>query len=135
MAHPYLRNKLRVRLACAGFEIAAEGIGHQSSHRRYLIQIDLLGEMTECIIVNGVDAVILHFGEIMPEANGRKQMDIRRRGKCREALYERNDPPHTFGAPDLLHKNRDLTVFPGADLQSPPGLIQQVANGLRFRQL
>lgn len=135
MSHPYLRNKLRIRLAGAGLEISAERIRHQPCHCRHLLQVDLLWEMTEGVIINSIDPLVLHFGEIMPETNGRKQMHIRSGSKCRKALDKRNDPPHTFAAPDLLHEDSYLTLLPGADLQSPPGLIQQIPNGLRFRQL
>lgn len=70
MPHPYLRKELRICLPGAGFEITAKGVGDQPCYRGYLIQIDLLGEMTEGIIVDRIDPVAFHFGEVVPETDG-----------------------------------------------------------------
>ena len=61
MPHPDLRQKLRVRLPGTGFEVTTKGVWHEPRHRRHFFQVDLLGEMTERIIINGIDPVILHL--------------------------------------------------------------------------
>ena len=135
MAHPDLREELRIRLAGAGFEIAAEGIGYQPRHGSYLFQVDLLREMTEGIIVNGVDAVTLHIGEIITEADGRKQVQVRDGGKGGKTFDERDDPAYSVRTPDLLHQLGYLAVFPGIDPEPPPRFIQQITDRLGLRQL
>ena len=70
MPHTYLREELRIGLTCTGFEIAAEGIGYQAHDGRHLFEIYFLGEMTQRIVVNGVDALAFLFGEIMTETYG-----------------------------------------------------------------
>src|SRR6185503_18720047 len=67
MSHTYLREELGICLPRAGFEIAAEGVGHQSDDGRYLLEVYFLREMTERIVINGIDPLALLFGKIMAE--------------------------------------------------------------------
>ena len=71
-----LGDELGIGLTRAGFEIAAEGIGHQTGHRGYLVEIDLLGEMVKGIVVDGIDPVVFRFREIGLEADGRQQLQM-----------------------------------------------------------
>src|ERR1700744_6222252 len=64
-----LGEELGVSLAGPGFEIAAKGIGHQAGDGGHLFQVDLPGKVAEGVVIDGVDAVILSFGEIGPEAD------------------------------------------------------------------
>ena len=61
MTYAYFRQELRVGLSRSGFKIPAKRIGHHPCDRRYLLEIDLLGEMPESIIINGIDTIILQF--------------------------------------------------------------------------
>ena len=70
MPYPDLRQELGIGLARPGFEIPAERIRDQPRNGGYLFQVDLFREIPESMIINGIDAVILGFGKIMPEANG-----------------------------------------------------------------
>ena len=124
MSHPYLRDELRVGLTGTGFKIPAKGIGHHPRDCGYLVQVDLPGEMPEGIIINSIDPLILHLGEIMPETDGRKGLYVRSHGKRRKAFYQRDDPAHALRPPDLLHKDWDLAMFPCIDLHASTGLIQ-----------
>ena len=72
MPHTYFCNELREGLARPGFKIAAEGVGDETRHSGYFFQVDLFREIAEGIIVNGIDPVVLRFGKIMTEADGRK---------------------------------------------------------------
>ena len=61
MTDPDLCEELGVGFAGAGFEIAAEGIGHQACYTGYFTEVYLLGKMAECVIVDGIDPVIFRF--------------------------------------------------------------------------
>lgn len=96
MTYTYFRQELRVGLSCSGFKVPAKGVGHQACNGGHFIQIDLLREMPEGIIVNGIDAVILQLGEIMPEAYGGKQMRIGCSRECGKTFDQRDDSSHSF---------------------------------------
>ncbi len=66
----YFREKLRIGLAGAGLEIAAEGIGDQAGDGGYLLKVYRPREMTEGIVVNSVDAVVLRLCKIGAKADG-----------------------------------------------------------------
>ena len=72
VSHPDLREELRIGLPGTGFEIPAEGIRHKSRDGGDFLQVDLLDEMAEGIIVNGIDPVILQLGKIRAKADGRQ---------------------------------------------------------------
>ena len=70
MTYPYFRQELRVGLACPGFKIPAKGIGDQPGDSSYLLQVDLLREVPEGVIINSIDTIALHFGEVIAKADG-----------------------------------------------------------------
>lgn len=77
MADAELGEELGIGLAGAGFEIAAKGVGHQLGYGGHFFEIDLAGEMAECIVVDGIDPVVLRFGEIGAEAYGGEELQMR----------------------------------------------------------
>ena len=70
MSNAYLREELRVGLTCPGFEITAEGIWDQPYDGGYLLEVDLLREMAQRIVIDGIDALAFLFGKIMTEPDG-----------------------------------------------------------------
>jgi hypothetical protein len=66
-AYPYFVNKARVGFFAARFKEFAERIRADVGHRGYLFQSDLLFKIYDGVIVNGVDAVLLRFLEIVRE--------------------------------------------------------------------
>ena len=64
VADAELGDELGIGLAGAGFEIAAKGVGNEAGDGGHFFQIDFMRKMAEAIVVDGVDAVVLAFGEI-----------------------------------------------------------------------
>jgi hypothetical protein len=135
VSYTYLREELRIGLSRAGFKITAKGIGYQSCDCGYLFEIDLLREMTEGVVVDRIDPVILHFGEIMPEADGGQQVKVGYRGKGGKTFDEGDDPAYAFTIPDLLYQRRDIAMFSCVYPDAPSCLFQQMADGFGLRQL
>lgn len=59
MSYPDLRQELGIGFTCSGFKIPAKGIGDQACYGSYFFQVYFLGEMAECIVINGVDPLVL----------------------------------------------------------------------------
>jgi hypothetical protein len=74
VAYPDLGQELGKGLSGAGFKITAEGIRYEAGHGGYLFEVDLAGKMSEGKVVDGVDAVILAFGEIGAKTDRREQL-------------------------------------------------------------
>lgn len=76
-----LREELGVGLAGPGFEVAAKRVGDEAGDGGDMVEIDLPGEMAESIVVDGVDPVVLRFGEVGAEAYGGEELETVRGGK------------------------------------------------------
>ena len=64
VAHPDLGKELGEGLSGAGFKITAEGVWYEAGDGGNFFEVDLAGKVAEGEIVDGVDAVVLTFGEI-----------------------------------------------------------------------
>jgi len=98
-----LGEELAVGLARPGFEVAAERVGDEAGDGGNLVEIYLLREMTESVVINGVDAVAFRFGEIGAEADGREELKAIGGGECGQAFYQRGDAADPVGEPDLFN--------------------------------
>lgn len=116
MSHTYLREELGVCLARTGFEVTAEGVGHQSYDGRYLLKVYFLREMTKSIVINGIDPLALLLGKIRTKPYRGQQVRIGGSGKGGKTFYQRNDPSYSFQMTDLFDEGRDVTVLTCADL-------------------
>ena len=81
MSYPDLRQELGIGLAGPGFEITAERVGDQSGYGSYLFQVNFLVEIRKGIVIYRIDPVIFLFGEIVPETNRRKYLQVIHAGK------------------------------------------------------
>jgi hypothetical protein len=135
MTDPDLGKELGVGFAGAGFEIAAERIGYQACYTGYLIEVDLLRKMAECVIIDGIDPVIFRFGKIGPEANGRQELQPVRAGEGGQAFDQGDDPADPFGVADLFHLGGDFHFIARVDEQSAPGFFQEATDRFGFRQV
>jgi hypothetical protein len=70
VANPYLDKEAGVGLSRPGFEEPAERIRADICHCCDLVQLDRPFEILQAIFVNGIDPLIFHLLEIMPEADG-----------------------------------------------------------------
>jgi hypothetical protein len=108
VAYAYFRQELRISLACPGLEIPAKGIGHHPGDGGYILQVDLLCEMPEGIIVDGIDPVVFRFGKIMGKADRGKEMQVIGAGESGETFYEGDDPAHACRLTDLFNQCRNI---------------------------
>ena len=135
MADAQLGEELGVGLAGAGFEIAAEGVRHQLGYGGHFFEIDFAGKMTEGIVVDGVDPVVLRFGEIGAETYGREELQMRRGGEGRETFDEGDNAAHPFGGLDMPKELRHPFFLARAHENTPAGFFQQVADGFCLGQI
>ena len=70
VADAELGEELGIGLARPGFEIPAKRIGDEPGDGGHVFQIDLLGKMAKAIVIDGVDPIVLRFGEVGAEADG-----------------------------------------------------------------
>ena len=89
--------------------------------------------MPEGIIVNGIDTIVLQFGEVMAKAYRGKNMQVGRTCKSRKTLDQGYDAPHSIGRTDLLYSFLYFPLFLRIDQDAPVGFIQQVFDGFCLR--
>src|SRR6185437_8905467 len=123
-----LGEELGVSLARPGSEIPAEGIGNEAGDGGHLAEGDLAREMTEGVVVDRIDAVVLLFGKIGAETDGRQQTQTWGGGECGKALDQGDDTIDAFGRADVADQRRDLLLFFGADQDAPPRFFEQAAD-------
>ena len=123
-----LVEELGVGLAGSRFEVAAEGIGDESGDGCDLVEIDLLVEMTEGIVVDRVDPVVLRFGKIGPEADGGEELKAVGGGESGQAFDQCGNPAGSVGEADLFNVFGYCLFLPRVDEDSAAGFLQQISD-------
>lgn len=124
-----LGKELGIGLTGPGLEVAAEGVGDEVGDSGDLTEVDLLGKMTEGIIVDRVDPVVLRFGEVGAEADGGEELEAVGGGKRGEAFDQGGDPADPIGKADLFDMCGYFFFLMGVDQDAAPRLLQQIADG------
>jgi len=119
MSNPDLREELGIGLSGPGLKITAEGVRDQSCHGCYLLQVDLLGEMPETIVIDGIDAVVLRSREVVAEADGGKGSSIRVTGEGGQTFNETDDAVDPVGGADPGYECREGRIFTGIERRLP----------------
>jgi hypothetical protein len=127
-----LGEELGIGLAGTGLEVAAEGVGDEAGDGGNLIEIYFLGEMAEGIVVDGVDPVVLRFGEVGAEADGGEELEVVGGGKGGQAFNQRGDPADPIGKADLFDERRDLLFHVCVDEDAAPRFFQQTSDRFGF---
>ena len=135
VAYPDLGEELSEGLSGTGFKITTEGVRYETGDGGYFFEIDLPGKMAKGEIVDGVDAVILSFGEIGAKAYRRQQLQPVGGSEGRQAFDEGDDAADAFRGVDVVDEPGDAFIFSCADEDAAPGFFEEASDGFGLRQV